>query len=298
MKMESLRVFQTIAHLGNINKAAEFLFTSHQNLSYMIKKMEQELGVDLLIRKNDGVILTEEGERFLQVIEPIVSSYDTFLAELSTRIDTPVFQMYTTPYLEKYIARIPGFLYSDQYYISLHKRNVNELVAMLENGQQGVYLLPVYYNDKHCVVAGKKEGIALGADKNILFCHRSNKLLRESDGTLEQFRKQPVISTAYTTEKSEKDLWLNIEDIAIAQKFMREKGFCYSGTYLTYGMDFHDTEEWPILGEEDSHRYTIEYNLLFCLPDTQKRVAKQFLLEPLQTQFSIICNQTWPLLFA
>lgn len=294
MKIENLRVFQTIAHLGNMNKAAEFLFTSHQNLSYMVKKMEQELGVDLLVRKNDGVSLTEEGERFLRVIEPIVSSYDTFLAELSTRTETPIFQMYTTSFLEKYIAHIPGFLYSDQYYISLHKRNINELLAMMENGQQGIYLVPVYYNDKHCVVAGKKEGIVLAKDNNILFCHRSNRLLQNSVFDPEQFEKLPVISTAYTTEKSEKELWLNIEDVAIAQKFMREKGFCYSGTYLTYNTDFHDTKEWPILSE--SKRYTIEYNLLFYLPDTQKKVAKQFLLEPLQTYFSTIHNQNWSLL--
>ena len=64
MKVEMLRLFLAVAQCGNIQQAADENFISRQSLSVMLKNLERELGKTLLVRNNQGVLLTEEGRRF------------------------------------------------------------------------------------------------------------------------------------------------------------------------------------------------------------------------------------------
>ena len=59
MKIENLKIFITVAHTENMHKTAEMLFTSYQNISFIIKNMEKELGVALFIRDNKGMRYTQ-----------------------------------------------------------------------------------------------------------------------------------------------------------------------------------------------------------------------------------------------
>ena len=48
MKIENLKIFLVAAQSGSIRKAADLLFVSPQNLSFIIRNLEQELKVQLL----------------------------------------------------------------------------------------------------------------------------------------------------------------------------------------------------------------------------------------------------------
>lgn len=56
------KYFMALCDAKNITKASEVLYISRQALSSSIRKMEEELGVSLFIRKKEGVTLTEYGE--------------------------------------------------------------------------------------------------------------------------------------------------------------------------------------------------------------------------------------------
>lgn len=56
------KYFRTLCDTKNITKASEALYVSRQALSASVKKMEEELGVSLFVRKKEGVTLTEYGE--------------------------------------------------------------------------------------------------------------------------------------------------------------------------------------------------------------------------------------------
>jgi DNA-binding transcriptional LysR family regulator len=58
-------LFKTIADEKNITKAAEKLYISQPAITYRLKMMEKEIGAKLLIRTSHGVLLTPEGECFL-----------------------------------------------------------------------------------------------------------------------------------------------------------------------------------------------------------------------------------------
>src|SRR5271166_2555524 len=61
----NLRVFEAVARLGSMSRAAQELNTVQSNVTARIRALEHELGVPLFHRTNRGVALTEAGQRLL-----------------------------------------------------------------------------------------------------------------------------------------------------------------------------------------------------------------------------------------
>lgn len=76
MDIRVLRYFLTVAREESFSRAAEVLYLSQPTLSRQIKEMEDELGVQLLIRTNRNVILTPEGQRLRKRAQEIVDLMD------------------------------------------------------------------------------------------------------------------------------------------------------------------------------------------------------------------------------
>lgn len=62
MDSNQKRYFSAMCQTGSITKASELLFISRQGLSKSIRKLEDEVGAPLFVRKKEGVVLTEAGE--------------------------------------------------------------------------------------------------------------------------------------------------------------------------------------------------------------------------------------------
>jgi DNA-binding transcriptional LysR family regulator len=71
-----LQVFLEVARLGSVTRAADVLFLTQPALTARLKRLEQELGVSLLVRNRRGARLTEAGRGFLEYAERAVSAMD------------------------------------------------------------------------------------------------------------------------------------------------------------------------------------------------------------------------------
>lgn len=65
MDSADLKVFEAVARLGGMNRAAGELHTVQSNVTARIRQLEEQLGVPLFQRHSRGVSLTEAGRRLL-----------------------------------------------------------------------------------------------------------------------------------------------------------------------------------------------------------------------------------------
>ena len=63
MRLEQLEYLVLLAKEKSFNSAAENLNISHQALNTSLKKLEEEIGVQLINRTPRGVSFTEAGEK-------------------------------------------------------------------------------------------------------------------------------------------------------------------------------------------------------------------------------------------
>lgn len=76
MQMQQLRYFLEIAKVKNISVAAKNLYLSQPSLSQQMIKLENELGIPLLIRHSKSVSLTDAGEQFAAHAQRIIGGVD------------------------------------------------------------------------------------------------------------------------------------------------------------------------------------------------------------------------------
>ena len=84
MKIERFIYFVAIADAGSISAAARNCYISQSALSQQMDALEQELGVSLLIRKRDGIRLSEQGHRLLPKARQLIETYTDILETLKT----------------------------------------------------------------------------------------------------------------------------------------------------------------------------------------------------------------------
>ena len=74
MRMEQLRCLVDIAQTHSITSTAQRLYMTQQAVSSRIKQLEQDLGVELLIRTNMGVQLTAVGDEVVNYAQMILDT--------------------------------------------------------------------------------------------------------------------------------------------------------------------------------------------------------------------------------
>jgi LysR family transcriptional regulator, benzoate and cis,cis-muconate-responsive activator of ben and cat genes len=76
VEFRHLRYFVAVAELGNISKAAQQLHIAQPPLSRQIRQLEDEIGVELLLRNKRGVELTNAGVIFLKRARRLIAEAD------------------------------------------------------------------------------------------------------------------------------------------------------------------------------------------------------------------------------
>lgn len=67
MTLQQLKYVIAIAEKGSINEAAKVLYISQPSLTNAMHDLENDLGIQLFIRNNKGIRVTNKGEEFLRL---------------------------------------------------------------------------------------------------------------------------------------------------------------------------------------------------------------------------------------
>lgn len=84
MTLQQLMSFISVAQTKNFSTSAKLLYLSQPTLSNQIKALEKEIGYELFSRLNNGIVLTEAGEVFLEEAQYIIAHYEKIKKKLYT----------------------------------------------------------------------------------------------------------------------------------------------------------------------------------------------------------------------
>lgn len=66
--LAALRAFEAASRHQNFSRAAEEIHVTHGAISHQVRALEEELGLQLFVRYGKKIAITEEGQRFAEVI--------------------------------------------------------------------------------------------------------------------------------------------------------------------------------------------------------------------------------------
>lgn len=149
-----LSYFMEIANTQNISRASERIGISQPSLTLAIKRIEQTLGTDILIRSKKGVSLTKAGQKLLKHSKSLVQYWEKIKTEALSSVNEvvgnisigchPSVGLYT---LEKFLPSLLGEY--PELEVSLHhdlSRNIAEQVISMKI-DVGLVINPVKHPD-------------------------------------------------------------------------------------------------------------------------------------------------------
>ncbi len=145
MNFQQLRIVrETVRQNFNLTEVAEVLYTSQPGVSKHIKDLEDELGVELFIRKGKRLIgLTEPGKELIGIVERLLLDAQNIkkLADQFTQRDEGELVIATTHTQARYALPKVVKAFKDEFpkvHLVLHQGSPAEIASMLKSGEADI----------------------------------------------------------------------------------------------------------------------------------------------------------------
>ena len=145
MNFQQLRIVrETVRQNYNLTEVANALFTSQPGVSKHIKDLEDELGVELFIRRGKRLLgLTEPGKELVVIVERMLLDARNIkkLADQFTQRDQGQLTIVTTHTQARYALPKVVTQFKDEYpkvHLALHQGSPQEIVQQLLSGDADI----------------------------------------------------------------------------------------------------------------------------------------------------------------
>jgi DNA-binding transcriptional LysR family regulator len=132
VELRQLEYFQSIGRLGSVTKAANQLNVAQPSVSAGIKKLEAELGVNLLDRSHKKSALTPEGRIFLQRVNYILGCLQDSVVEMKD------YRIPQKGFIKIGITPIMGALFFPRALADFQKQNPEVQITVVEEGSLSI----------------------------------------------------------------------------------------------------------------------------------------------------------------
>ncbi len=206
MNLQQLKiVIETAKQNFNLTEVANTLFTSQSGISKHIKDLEDELGIELFVRKGKRFLgLTEPGKELIQIAERMLLDAKNIkkLADQFSQSDHGQLTIATTHTQARYA--LPEVIRQfknafSKVHLAIHQGSPNEIVDMLKKGEadigiatESISQIPElvtfpFYNWHHAIIVPK-----------------GHTLENKKDVTLEEIAEYPLVTyhEGFTGRKS------------------------------------------------------------------------------------------------
>ena len=147
MTLQQLKYIVTIADCGSINEAAKRLFISQPSLSGSVKELEDEIGFEMFIRSNRGIVISPKGDEFLNYARQVLDQYTLLQDRFINKKMRHKFSVSTQHYsfAVKSFVEVVNEFGMDNYEFAIHETRTEEVIENVRFFKSEVGVL--YEND-------------------------------------------------------------------------------------------------------------------------------------------------------
>ena len=149
MTIQQCKYVLEIAQAGSFNEAAKRLFLAQSSLSFSIKSLEEELGIKIFQRSENGTYLTEDGMDFVRYASQMTEQYDFILQRFTQKEQGK--KLFVTTQHYDFVADIFGRLMNEitaeSFQLSLHEMKTYEVIRETETAYCDIGILALKRND-------------------------------------------------------------------------------------------------------------------------------------------------------
>ena len=200
MTLQQLKYALTIADCGSMNEAAKQLFISQPSLSETMKELETEIGLDIFLRSNRGIVITPEGEEFLGYARQVTEQFGLLQSKY---IDKKVKEKFSVS-TQHYTFAVKAFVETvkqigmEQYEFAVHETTTISVIENVKNFKSEIGVL--YENDFNEKVLNKMfkenglEFVELFSCDTFVYLWSGRPLAKQDVITMEELDEYPCLS--------------------------------------------------------------------------------------------------------
>ena len=200
MTLQQLKYALTIADCGSMNEAAKQLFISQPSLSETMKELETEIGLDIFLRSNRGIVITPEGEEFLGYARQVTEQFGLLQSKY---IDKKVKEKLSVS-TQHYTFAVKAFVETvkqigmEQYEFAVHETTTISVIENVKNFKSEIGVL--YENDFNEKVLNKMfkenglEFVELFSCDTFVYLWSGHPLAKQDVITMEELDEYPCLS--------------------------------------------------------------------------------------------------------
>lgn len=200
MTLQQLKYALTIADCGSMNEAAKQLFISQPSLSETMKELETEIGLDIFLRSNRGIVITPEGEEFLGYARRVTEQFGLLQSKY---IDKKVKEKFSVS-TQHYTFAVKAFVETvkqigmEQYEFAVHETTTISVIENVKNFKSEIGVL--YENDFNEKVLNKMfkenglEFVELFSCDTFVYLWSGHPLAKQDVITMEELDEYPCLS--------------------------------------------------------------------------------------------------------
>ena len=201
MTLQQLKYAITIADSKSMNEAAKKLFISQPSLSSSIHDLEEEIGTELFIRNNRGVVPTPDGLEFIGYARQVVEQYrlieDRYVDKKEIKKKFSVSTQHYTFAVKAFVELVKK-IGMDEYECAVHETKTYDVIQDVKTFQSEIGIL--YLNDFNSQMLQKifrendLEFTELFSCKPYVYLWKENPLASKKLITMEDLEEYPCLS--------------------------------------------------------------------------------------------------------
>ena len=200
MTLQQLKYALTIADCGSMNEAAKQLFISQPSLSETMKELETEIGLDIFLRSNRGIVITPEGEEFLGYARQVTEQFGLLQSKYIDKKVKEKFSVSTqhNTFAEKAFVETVKQIGMEQYEFAVHETTTISVIENVKNFKSEIGVL--YENDFNEKVLNKMfkenglEFVELFSCDTFVYLWSGHPLAKQDVITMEELDEYPCLS--------------------------------------------------------------------------------------------------------